>query len=38
MTYWLCITNKESWTVVKQKKVWDVADRVKEHGAEITNV
>jgi len=35
MTYGLCITNEENWTVVNEKHVWGVDDTVKAHGAEI---
>jgi len=29
MAYWLCITNRDNWNVIKKKKVWGVAKRHK---------
>jgi|Deesub1362A_J573_1020465.scaffolds.fasta_scaffold05010_3 predicted RNA-binding protein len=27
MAYWLCITTKENWDVIKKKNVWGVQER-----------
>ena len=27
MAYWICITNKENWDVIKNKLIWGVSDR-----------
>ncbi|AAB99392.1 TPA: EVE domain-containing protein [Methanocaldococcus jannaschii] len=29
MAYWLCITNEDNWKVIKDKKIWGVAERHK---------
>ncbi len=35
MTYWLCITNKENWRVIKEKNIWGVANRHKNTIAKV---
>ena len=35
MTYWLCITNRDNWEVVKKKNVWGVAKRHKNTIAKV---
>lgn len=35
MTYWLCITNRDNWEVVKKKKVWGVPRRHKNTIAKV---
>lgn len=35
MTYWLCITNRENWEVVKEKNVWGVPRRHRNTIAKV---
>ncbi len=35
MAYWLCITNKENWKVIKQKNIWGVPERHKNTIAKV---
>jgi len=35
MTYWLCITNRDNWNVIKKRKIWGVP---KRHENAITKV
>jgi len=35
MTYWLCITNRDNWEVVRKKNVWGVAKRHKNTIAKV---
>ena len=35
MTYWLCITNRDNWEVVKKNNVWGVAKRHKNTIAKV---
>ncbi|NJE05128.1 EVE domain-containing protein [Thermococcus sp. M36] len=35
MAYWLCITNRDNWGVVKEKNVWGVAKRHKNTIAKV---
>ncbi|KUH34829.1 hypothetical protein APY94_00190 [Thermococcus celericrescens] len=35
MKYWLCITNRDNWEVVKKKNVWGVAKRHKNTIAKV---
>jgi predicted RNA-binding protein len=29
MKYWLCVTNKDNWRIIKEKKIWGVPERRK---------
>jgi len=35
MTYWLCITNRDNWKVIKEKNVWGVPRRHKNTIAKV---
>ncbi|MCD6371981.1 MAG: EVE domain-containing protein [Thermococcus sp.] len=35
MRYWLCITNRDNWEVIKKKNVWGVAKRHKNTIAKV---
>jgi predicted RNA-binding protein len=30
VNYWLCVTNPENWTIIREKKVWGVTERYKD--------
>jgi len=27
MTYWLCITNREDWEIIKKNNIWGVTEK-----------
>jgi len=33
--YWICVTNEENWTVVKQQKIWGVSERYRREMEEV---
>jgi predicted RNA-binding protein len=33
--YWLCIVNRQNWEVVRQKKIWGVAERHRNTAAKV---
>ena len=35
MTYWLCITNRDNWKVIKEKSIWGVPKRHKNTIAKV---
>ena len=35
MTYWLCITNRDNWNVIKKRKIWGVPKRHKNTIAKV---
>ncbi|RLF82342.1 EVE domain-containing protein, partial [Thermococci archaeon] len=35
MTYWLCITNRDNWKVIKEKNIWGVPKRHKNTIAKV---
>jgi len=38
MAYWLCITNRDNWKVIKKKNVWGVPKRHKNTIAKVKPV